>query len=92
MKDQSPITDAREFEILSDLQSGTRKVVDASVCRQIEATARQLGRENAKLREALEGIVNPTDEARWIAARNQQQFGLITSEAAMEKARAALNP
>lgn len=33
---ETPITDARVFHILSDLQSGTREVVDAEVARDLE--------------------------------------------------------
>lgn len=42
----TPKTDAAAFPILSDLQSGTRLVVDVEVARELE-------RENAKLREQL---------------------------------------
>lgn len=35
----TPKTDAAAFEILSDLQSGTRKVVDAEIARELERQA-----------------------------------------------------
>lgn len=35
----TPVTDARAFRVLSDLQSGTREVVDAHLCRDFERKA-----------------------------------------------------
>ncbi len=67
----TPRTDACAFAILSDLQSGTRQVVDANVARELE-------RENATLRETLELAIHvrgTSDDTPEVAAKMEAALG-----------------
>lgn len=79
----TPKTDSRVFMILSDLQSGTRKVVDAGF-------AHDLARENAKLRSLLQqmlDVAENADETGYVT-----DVGFVDLDKLHEEVRAALKP
>lgn len=84
----TPITDKRKFKILSDLQSGTREVVDVETARELEeiaeALANMLSDANSRLECASRWLTNNSD-VRFITARDKARADALGRYQAMKE-------
>lgn len=79
----TPRVEARKFEILSRLQSGTEDVVEASFARQLE-------RENAELKKLVEQMRDALEEMLYTYPYSPPCHGWQAKAAANKKAKAAI--